>query len=181
MAKETRPSGSPFKRLFFALPVSDDQRRSVAQWRRQLELRSGKPVPADNFHLTLLFLGDVDSAQLPALCAAVDQIKRPAAPLRVLLDQLQVWPRAEALVLQASDAPPALRQLVYALEQAALGLGIARSSREYRAHLTLARDFQGQVPEASVPADFYLSARHFTLYESRKGRYLPLAQWSLKV
>ncbi|MDR6711126.1 2'-5' RNA ligase [Pseudomonas hunanensis] len=179
MAKEARPSGTLFKRLFFALPVSDAQRRDIGQWRRDLALRSGKPVPADNFHLTLLFLGNVDAAQVPALCAAVDAIKRPAAPLRVVLDQLQVWPRPGILVLEAQQTPPALRQLVYALEQAALALGIAQEKREYRPHLTLSRDFPGQVPEAATAADFYLTARHFTLYESRKGRYWPLAQWPL--
>ncbi|CAM4060952.1 RNA 2',3'-cyclic phosphodiesterase [Pseudomonas reidholzensis] len=179
MAKEARPSGTPFKRVFFALTVSDAQRREMAHWRRALNLRSGKPVPAENFHLTLLFVGDVEAAQVPALCAAVDNLKRPGGPLRVVLDRLQVWPRPGVLVLEASETPPALRQLVYALEQAALPLGIAQQQREYRPHLTLSRDFHGQVPEASTAADFYLTARHFTLFESRKGRYWPLAQWPL--
>lgn len=44
MIQDIRPSGSPFKRLFFALPASDAQRRDLAQWRRGLNLRSGKPV-----------------------------------------------------------------------------------------------------------------------------------------
>ena len=38
---------------------------------------------------------------------------------------------------------------------------------------------RGQAPEAAVAPEFHLSARHFTLYESRKGRYWPLAQWPL--
>ncbi|MFB4392158.1 MULTISPECIES: RNA 2',3'-cyclic phosphodiesterase [unclassified Pseudomonas] len=179
MPQDVRPSGAPFKRLFFALSMGEPQRRAVAQWRRGLSLRSGKPVPAENFHVTLLFLGDVDSAQVPALCAAVAQIKRPGAPLRLLLDQLQVWPKAGALVLGARDTPAALRQLVYALEQATLPLGLAGPSREYRPHLTLSRDFRGQPPEASVAPEFFLNARQFTLYESRKGSYWPLAEWSL--
>ena len=41
MVQDVRPSGAPFKRLFFALPVSDAQRRALAQWRRGLNLRSG--------------------------------------------------------------------------------------------------------------------------------------------
>jgi len=47
MVQDIRPSGAPFKRLFFALPVADAQRRAIAQWRRGLELRSGKPVPSE--------------------------------------------------------------------------------------------------------------------------------------
>lgn len=180
MVQDPRPSGAPFKRLFFALPVSDAQCRAMAQWRRGLGLRSGKPVPAANFHVTLLFLGDVDAAQVPAICAAVDQLSRPRAPLRLLLDRLQAWPRASALVLEPAQAPAALRQLVYALEQALLPLGLAAQSRDYRPHLTLSRDYRDQVPEAGEAPEFFLNARHFVLFESRKGRYWPLAQWAME-
>lgn len=179
MIQDLRPSGSPFKRLFFALPVSDAQRRALAQWRRSLNLRSGKPVPAANFHVTLLFLGDVDAAQVPAICAAVDQLALPAVALRLALDRLQVWQRASALVLEPQHTPPALLQLVYALQQALLPLRVEVANREYRPHLTLSRDYRGQPPEASSAPEFYLGARHFTLYESRKGAYWPLAQWPL--
>ncbi|MCE1118357.1 MULTISPECIES: RNA 2',3'-cyclic phosphodiesterase [Pseudomonas] len=179
MVQEARPSGAPFKRLFFALSVSDGQRRAIAQWRRSLNLRSGKPVPADNFHVTLLFLGDVDAALVPAVCAAVEPLQRPDAPLRLVLDRLQVWPRASALVLEPEQAPVALRQLVYALQQAVLPLGIEAQVREYRPHLTLSRDFRGPLPEAAQAPEFFLAARGFTLYESRKGQYWPLAEWPL--
>ncbi|NIF28452.1 RNA 2',3'-cyclic phosphodiesterase [Pantoea sp. Tr-811] len=179
MVQDIRPSGVPFKRLFFALPVSDAQRRAVAQWRRGLSLRSGKPVPSENFHLTLLFLGDVDAAQVPAICAAVDNLTLPGRAIRLLLDRLNAWQRAGALVLEPQETPLALRQLVYALQQALLPMGFAEQGRDYRPHLTLSRDFRGQAPESAQAPDFHFSARHFTLYESRKGRYWPLAQWPL--
>ncbi|MNC65647.1 RNA 2',3'-cyclic phosphodiesterase [compost metagenome] len=60
-----------------------------------------------------------------------------------------------------------------------LPLGFSETPREYRAHLTLARRYQGPVPEAMVAAEFLLRARQFTLFESRKGRYWSLAQWPL--
>ncbi|WP_449432228.1 RNA 2',3'-cyclic phosphodiesterase [Pseudomonas putida] len=178
---QRRPStqGLAFKRLFFALSVSDSQRRAIAQWRRSLSLRSGKPVPAQNFHVTLMFLGDVAVDQVPAICAAVDQLKRPSAPPRLLLDSLQVWQRASVLVLEPQQPPAVLLQLAYGLQQALLPLGVQMATREYRPHLTLARDFRGQPPEAVTAPEFFLGARHFTLYESRKGQYWPLAQWPL--
>lgn len=179
MALPSRDKGEPFKRLFFALDCPAPQRRAIAQWRRDLGLRSGKPVPAENFHLTLLFLGDVDAAQVPAICAAVDGLTLPAAPLRLVLDELQRWQRSGVLVLAPQQTPPALRQLVYALQQALLPLGFTEQAREFRPHLTLSRDFRGEVPEASAAPEFFLGARHFTLFESRKGRYCPLVQWPL--
>ena len=131
------PEWHPFKRLFFALPVSDAQRRAISQWRRGLNLRSGKPVPSENFHLTLLFLGDVEVAQVPAICAAVDNLARPGAPLRLLLNQLNTWQRANVLVLEPQETPIALRQLVYALQQALLPMGFEEQARDYRPHMTL--------------------------------------------
>ena len=179
MVQDTRSTASPFKRLFFALPVSDAQRRDVSQWRRSLALRSGRPVPAANFHITLAFLGNVDAAQVPSVCAAVDQLLLPDKAPRLVLDRLQVWHRAGALVLEAQHTPAPLLQLVYGLQQALLPLGIAVADRTFRPHLTLSRDFHGQPPEASTPPEFFVSARECVLYESRKGAYQPLARWAL--
>ena len=117
---------------------------------------------------------------MPAPCAAVDQLKRPETPIRLVLDRLQVWHRASVLVLEPQQTPPALGQLVYALQQAALPLGVAEQTREYRPHLTLSRDFRAQVPESPTAPEFFLAARSFVLYESRKGAYWPLAEWPLE-
>ncbi|MNV96909.1 RNA 2',3'-cyclic phosphodiesterase [compost metagenome] len=90
-----------------------------------------------------------------------------------------MWPRASALVLEPQQTPTALLQLVYGLHQALLPLGVEAAKREYRPHLTLSRDYRGQPPEAATAPEWFLTARHFTLYESRKGAYWPLAQWPL--
>ncbi|WP_462402590.1 RNA 2',3'-cyclic phosphodiesterase [Pseudomonas sp. Marseille-QA0332] len=176
---ETREAGQPFKRLFFALDCPEPQRRAIAQWRRELGLRSGKPVAAENFHLTLLFLGDVDTVRLADICTAVDELAKPSMPVRLSLDRLQAWQRARVLVLEPGQTPPVLRRLVYDLQQTLLPLGFQEQSREYRPHLTLARDFHGQAPEATSAPAFHLNARGFALYESRKGRYWPLAHWTM--
>ncbi|MNJ28922.1 2'-5'-RNA ligase [compost metagenome] len=180
MEQSGRESGEPFKRLFFALECAPTQRRAIAHWRSELGTVLGRPVASANFHLTLMFLGSVATAQLPAVLAAAAQVNVPQKPLTVLLDRLEVWRPAKALVLVPTQPPGALRQLVYGLQQAMLPLGFADAPREYRPHLTLARDYHGPVPEAQAAADFSLRARHFTLLESRRGQYLPLAQWSLE-
>lgn len=79
---------------------------------------------------------------MPAICAAVDQLALPATAPRLLLDRLQVWQRASALVLEAQQTPAALLQLVYSLQQALLPLGVEAADREYRPHLTLAVDYR---------------------------------------
>ncbi|WP_347927279.1 RNA 2',3'-cyclic phosphodiesterase [Pseudomonas helvetica] len=174
-----REQGEPFKRLFFALPCATAQRRAIAQWRSALRLTSGRPVPAENFHLTLMFLGAVAVTQIPDICAAAAQVRTPGERLTVSLDQLDAWRRAGVLLLAPTQSSLPLRQLVYALQQAMLPLGFADAPREYRPHLTLMRDFREPVPESETPPDFHLSAGHFALFESHKGRYRALAEWPL--
>jgi len=179
MGDESREQDQPLKRLFFALPCASAERRAIARWRSELALRSGRPVAAENFHLTLMFLGSVAVAQIPGICAAAAGIRRPDEPLTVPLDRLEVWRRAGILLLAPAQAPVVLRQLVYALQQALLPLGFMEAPREFRAHLTLMRDYREPVPESMTPPDFQLSAGHFALFESHKGRYRPLAEWPL--
>ncbi|MNQ44656.1 RNA 2',3'-cyclic phosphodiesterase [compost metagenome] len=70
--------------------------------------------------------------------------------------------------------------MVYALQQAMLPLGLEDAPREFRPHLTLMREYRAPVPESTTAPDFQLSARHFVLFESHKGRYRALAQWPLE-
>lgn len=167
------------KRLFFALDCPPAQRKAIAQWRGELGLRSGKPVPADNFHMTLLFLGDVPLAQIAGVCDAAAKVRTPGEALKISLDRLQVWHRAGVLALAPEQAPQALLRLVYALEQAMLPFGFEQANREYRPHLTLAREFRAPEPESATPPEFFLHAERFALFESHKGRYRALADWPL--
>ena len=172
-------SREPFKRLFFALDCAPAQRKAIAQWRGALQLRSGRPVPVENFHLTLKFLGAVAVGQIADICTAVASVRTPDARLTVALDRLDVWRRAGVLVLAPEQAPPALLRLVYDLEQALLPFGLEDAPREFRPHLTLARDYRAPVPESTSLPEFFLRADRFTLFESHKGRYRALADWPL--
>jgi len=173
----TELSSGPLKRLFFALNCPPAQRRAIGQWRAALHLRSGRPVPAENFHLTLKFLGAVDAAQIADICAAAARIRLPAPSLTVLLDRADVWRRAGVLVLAPGQTPPALLRLVYDLEQAMLPFGLEETTQEYRPHLTLMRDFRLPLPESGEAPEFFLRADRFTLFESHKGHYRALAEW----
>lgn len=167
------------RRLFFALGVPPAQRKAIARWRAELHLRAGKPVPSENFHITLMFLGAVPLAQLESICEAVEAMPKPEGLVTLMLDHLDHWRAAEALVLAARQPPKALLRLVYYLEQALLPLGLGDTRREYRPHLTLARKYTGQAPEAAVAPEFILRAGEFGLYESVRGEYRLLRSWAL--
>lgn len=169
----------PFKRLFFALPCAPAQGKALSRWRADLRLRSGRPVAAENFHLTLMFLGTAGVSQLPSILEAAARVPPLERLTPLVLDRLDVWRRSQALVLTAEHPPAALLRWVYQLQEAMAPLGFMVDPREFRPHLTLMRDFRNEVPEAMSAPEFRWSAREFVLYESYKGRYQALAQWPL--
>lgn len=172
-------SHEPQSRLFFALSCPATLRKAISQWRTSLSLRAGRPVPAANFHLTLLFLGAVDKARIADVCAAASKVKVPGKNLSVHLDTMEGWRKSGVLVLAPGDPCPDLMRLSYALEQAMSGFGQDKEAKEFRPHLTLARDWRLPVPEAVSPPDFVLRADRFVLFESHKGQYRALAEWPL--
>jgi 2'-5' RNA ligase len=86
--------------------------------------------------VTLAFLGNVDPAKLPALCA----IAGPLTPHRLEFDRVEHWSKAKVVVAGCSATPAPLRELVDQLWGRLDRLGFARDTRPFKPHITLARD-----------------------------------------
>lgn len=134
-------------RLFVGVPVAPEQIPFALDfadvWR---------PVPAQNWHLTLAFLGPCRRQQLATLQACVDQCCRAISRCNVVLDQWRYLPHAGrpgSLVLVA-DAQP-LYACYQNLWQALAAQGWPRPAREFLLHLTLARGRQGPLPALVAP------------------------------
>jgi RNA 2',3'-cyclic 3'-phosphodiesterase len=128
-------------RLFSGIDLPEDVRERLE--RLLMHFRSAahlKWVPVYNLHLTLKFIGEWPEENLPRLEAALRSIpKRPAIPLEV---RGLGWypnarnPRVFWVGVDGGEALPALaREIECALEP----LGIAKETRPFTAHLTLAR------------------------------------------
>lgn len=164
------------RRLFFALPLSPRLQQRIAHWRAGLALPRCRPVPPENLHLTLKFLGMVADDRLPALLAIAGALHPPRFGL--VLAHLDCW-HGGILHLAPGKTPARMLRLVEALDAALEAQGYAREGRVFRAHLTLARDCRAPV-HAETPR-FALEARRFVLMESRDGRYDELASWPLGI
>ena len=55
------------QRLFFALLPDEVVRKQLRRLQKDLSQAGGRPVPAENLHLTLLFLGDVPTEKIEAV------------------------------------------------------------------------------------------------------------------
>ncbi len=122
------------------------------------ELRdaAGAPrwIPADRWHLTLLFLGDVPRDRVPAITAAAAPVVDAAPPMRLQLAGAgRFGSRRRPLVAWtglAGDVEP-LTSLARALKRMARGLRLPVEDRPFQAHLTIGRWRPGRPADGELP------------------------------
>jgi 2'-5' RNA ligase len=164
-------------RLFVALPVPEDVADEL------LALQAGVPdarwVPAENFHVTLCFAGEVQGASMRDLEEELSDIAGPPFSVAIAgVEQLSSGkqPRILVATVEKSERLDWLQQKVAAV---ARNCGIEIERRKFRPHVTLAR-FGNGAETGHHLAQFMAShstfkagpwiADQFALYSSRSGR-----------
>lgn len=172
----------PEQRLFFALWPDDAVRRRVAKLARQLPVHGGRTLHPDDFHITLVFLGQVGAERLACVERAADAIR--GEPFTLCLDRIGFWPRPRILWLGSDEAPIPLRGLVKGLQQGLSGCGFTPEKRPYAPHVTLARKARKIIlPTLNAPLRW--PVERFVLAGPASGsdesprRYQVLKHWSL--
>lgn len=150
------------KRLFFALWPDPATRDGCSKLIPDLRGSGGKPVAAHNLHVTLVFLGAVDSRQQQAISQAASTLHVAAMALH--FDQLSYWRKPAIGCLTTSRVDPAVVTLAAQLTAIAEDCGIAVDKRPYQPHVTLFRN-----QHAPLQYDFQAiawQAHDFCLVES---------------
>lgn len=144
-------------RAFIAIDLSPEIRRMLEQVTRQLKDQlAGVPirwVPAENIHLTLMFLGDVSVKNLEILTKVLQNEVSSHHSFEFSVGGLGAFPNTRhARVLWVGvEAPAELLSIQRGIETAVSRLGYAREDRPFSAHLTL-----GRVSRNAVSKDIHL-------------------------
>ena len=150
-------------RVFFALWPDLDTKNQLAGIAAKLPLAApSRLVPADNYHLTLAFVGEVPSSRLPALLA-IGAMQR-ARRIRISFNLTEYWANSRIVVAAAQKTQPELRKLWEQLHQDL----VLPAQPGLRAHVTLARKVT-QAPVLQAMAAVSWSASSFGLYRSETG------------
>lgn len=153
-------------RLFLALWPDEATRGALASWQQAWRWPPGAAcVAREHLHVTLHFLGDVESHRLPSLTAG---LRVTFESFGLALGRAEVWPRGLA-VLCPHDTPAALLRLHGALAQRCLNLDLAVDTRPFRPHITLARRAIGARPPAEGPGLQWSNAEGYVLVRSLPG------------
>ncbi|MGG7565978.1 RNA 2',3'-cyclic phosphodiesterase [Rhodovulum sp. DZ06] len=146
------------------------------------DLDCGRPVPEENLHVTLAFLGEHDRHVLEDVALELDRIRTPA-PL-IGFDGIGRFGSKRPTAAHALCTPnPELSALHDAVRRAAAAGGVALKRRKFIPHVTLARfpashpadgDLERWSEEHAGFAAGPLPAPYFALYRSELTRGGPV-------
>ncbi|MCS1407492.1 MAG: RNA 2',3'-cyclic phosphodiesterase [Verrucomicrobia subdivision 3 bacterium] len=147
-------SGSAKSRVFVAVLAEEEWRRRLGVVKKELSScissDSVRWVSQEKIHLTLVFLGYVESDDFPLLNACLSEICEGTNRLRVRLLGLGVfpnWSRPRVLWAGIDGDLDALADLQSQLFRVCTGFGEDRTSGTFRPHVTIAR-FIRRLPPA---------------------------------
>ena len=136
-------------RTFVAIKLPPTVRRTLEHSADEFQCddfsSSGGPVrwmPAENLHLTLKFLGDVDDVETASVCQIVAQTCRDISPFDLTIGQRTALPsiaKPRTLVFAVADSSGNLTTIVDRLEKAFAAVGYRPEPRDYVPHITAAR------------------------------------------
>lgn len=172
---------SESRRVFFALWPDAATRSAIADYTRDAIVQAGgRAIPAENFHITLRFIGMADAGKIKLLEKAAGRTF--ARQIQLKLDRLGYWPEPAVYWLGCRKAPDELLRLVVNLNAELGGLGFPPEHRPFKPHVTLARDVaNASAGELEIPLSW--TSDRFALMESLGGadgvEYRVLKEWPL--
>ena len=168
------------KRLFFALWPDDEVRARLVEQARLVHIHTGRHVPPENYHITLVFLGNVEEQTIPELADGAEALSIPGFSLQI--NHGGWWKRAKVAWLAPAYTPEPLLELVRQLHHRARLAGLPVDERDYSPHLTIARKLTRPLKPCTFEP-IHWDVREFCLVESvthEKGaRYRVMQSWAL--
>ena len=122
------------------IPVSAAVAARIAALRDEFGGGAVRWTPAENLHLTLKFLGDVDEARVGSMRAALRDVLSGISGFCARVKGLGVFPDARRpRVLWAGLAAADLARTAGSVERALEPLGVEREKARFRPHVTIGR------------------------------------------
>ncbi len=135
---------------------------------------SGNFTRVCNFHLTLVFLGEMSAACVPAIQCAMDEAVRGHTSFVLTADKLGAFNRGGKKIIWVglNGELQRLRMLYARLEDVLMGIGVIKQKQDYSPHVTLGREVVTKVPltAISVPSmlPIAVEVREVSLLESKR-------------
>lgn len=165
------------KRLFIGIDLPGN----IKDYLFNLTFKLGKkskiirPVPAKNIHLTLKFLGDIDSGKIEKISRAIKNTALLKKPVNYCLgNKIEAFPNiayARIMYVPVIRGGDAIRDFFISLENNLSKIKIKKENRRFVSHATIAR-LKKKIDISSLVKDIELDFIHgcsfnkVTLFES---------------
>jgi 2'-5' RNA ligase len=160
-AQNPNSTQSPVFRLFVALPVPVSVKSEIQlvqdQLRRELSEQCARWTRPEQWHLTLKFLGNVESARVDELTDALRGACATFAPFVARAKGIGCFPDLHSprvVWVGVTDVETRLRDLARAVENAAAMFSSELSEDKFAGHITIARIKQLKRPQADILTKF---------------------------
>ena len=146
------------RRMFLAL-WPDDQQVDQLFNLQSLYAGMGREVLPENFHITLLFLGEISQETINCLSQAIQHVS--VQPFSIQLDQLGYFSKTKIFWVGPATIPTELEVLFKGLRNCAQRCGISKLSKRYTPHVTLLRKCDIPVTDPEfAPIDWRVDEFH---------------------
>lgn len=168
-------------RLYFALWPDDGIRLQLSRYRLQLARETnGHPVFPVSLHMTLAFLGDVDTTLVPLIEKIGSRLI--AAPFNYPVNVAGCFPKARVAWLGAKETPWHLFELQKNLQALLATARLGHDTRTFRPHITVVRDIETPFEDRTI-APVRWPIDQFCLVSARTGaagpEYKVLKNWQM--
>jgi 2'-5' RNA ligase len=176
-------------RLFFALVPEPGAGACLIEEAAPLVAQlQGQPVPLQNLHVTLCFVGAIEATRLDSLRVVAAHMRGAAATLA--FDAFEIWEQPKILCATAGiggAARPAA-ELAQRLGDQIVAAGFAPDIKPFRPHFTLGRKVRSELASSlewprPLTSPWVMKADRFALLESRRTEagslYSVLDSWLL--
>ena len=165
-------------RLFVAIPVDDQIKRRMLRVCDAIDVRDARVrwCSAEQLHLTLKFIGDVEESLVKPICDVVQRVAGQTPALDMEIGATGCFPAADpvrVVWVGGSDPSGTLPKVVQELEDTLAPLGIEKEKRTFSEHFTIGRvkfdHSRGRLRESVGAAGFDAccqAVRELVLYQS---------------
>lgn len=139
-------------RLFFALLPSPEVREACLRAAKDITLKNGsggRLTPPEDYHLTVLFLGDQVTPDDEAKARGITH-ELSGDPVSFTLNHASGFKEAKVWWLGMTEIPGPLIELRTAVKEAASRAGLPSDRRRFAPHVTFLRGTQAVLPQTQI-------------------------------
>lgn len=152
-------------RAFLAVKLSDMAVNEIANLQEELKKYTlkGRWTKKDNLHITLKFFGEINTDDVDKIKDATEDVAKSFSPFNIRIDKIGCFKGKESyrILWVGIDNDKELKILHDKIEDNLLKIGFKKDDRNFKTHITIARDISLNIDVNKINKIFQLKSDSF--------------------